>query len=402
MKEPTGSIVGRIERTCLLLVLLASISTTFMLQSHVEALRPPGCKGGVDVGNRPEAVTVAGPLATGLDGTRIFVANKNSDTVSVIGPDDRTVATVTVGIGPADIKYDGLTNQVYVANSGSNNISVIDPTTNRVVDTLPVGSRPIGLDLASPFLYVANYYSNTVTKHDTYYGNTTNYSGVSRPTALGVGLSGLIYVLNLNGIFAGYLHKGKFVPLHNWPGISVTDIVVEAERGYPFPGSVYVTGGSTIHKIEAIESPNATFPLAPEDYVFHKTSYGPVPGASFMLYGIAVGTNHMIYVSDFIANRVFVIDGTRIGLTDNKTLSPVVASVLVGRGPLGLTVDRDRKLVYVANSACNTISVINGTTNKLNSAVTFTTDPPTSGTISCNSDPSHPWHVFKDQRLYEV
>ena len=41
-------------------------------------------------------------------------------------------------------------------------------------------------------------------------------------------------------------------------------------------------------------------------------------------------------------------------------------------------------LVYVPNPFCNTISEINGTTNKLNYAVTFTSDPPT-GTISCNS-----------------
>ena len=60
MNEPTqiGSIVGRIERTCLPFVLLASISSTFMLQFHVEALEPlKHCRGGVDVGNRPEAVT---------------------------------------------------------------------------------------------------------------------------------------------------------------------------------------------------------------------------------------------------------------------------------------------------------------------------------------------------------
>ena len=49
------------------------MTPTFMSQFHVEALKP-GCTG-VNVGNRPEAVTVDDQLS------RAFVANENSDTV---------------------------------------------------------------------------------------------------------------------------------------------------------------------------------------------------------------------------------------------------------------------------------------------------------------------------------
>ena len=79
----------------------------------------------------------------------------------------------------------------------------------------------------------------------------------------------------------------------------------------------------------------------------------------------------------------------------------MVAAVPVG-APAGLAVDKDRQLVYVANSFCNTISEINGTTNRLNSAVTFTSDPPTSGTISCNSSSSDPWHAFKNNEYFRI
>ena len=95
-----------------------------MLQFHAEAAKPSMCRNGVQVGNKPEAVTVDDQL------NRTFVANRNSDTVSLIGPDDGTDATITVGIAPVDIKYDRSTNLLYVANSGSDNISVIDPTTD--------------------------------------------------------------------------------------------------------------------------------------------------------------------------------------------------------------------------------------------------------------------------------
>ena len=67
--------------------------------------------------------------------------------------------------------------------------------------------------------------------------------------------------------------------------------------------------------------------------------------------------------------------------------------------PARLAVDKDRQLVYVANSFCNTISEINGTTNRLNSAVTFTSDPPTSGTISSDPTLPDPWHAFKNNEF---
>lgn len=62
-----------------------------------------------------------------------------------------------------------------------------------------------------------------------------------------------------------------------------------------------------------------------------------------------------------------------------------MAVIPVGELPRGLAVDQNRNIVYVPNWGCNTISEINGTTNKLNSAITFTTDAPRSGIISCNS-----------------
>ena len=57
---------------------------------------------------------------------RVYVANSNSDSVSVInGVNNTVVVTVTVGDGPAGVGVNPTTNRVYVANSNNDNVMVI-------------------------------------------------------------------------------------------------------------------------------------------------------------------------------------------------------------------------------------------------------------------------------------
>lgn len=58
-------------------------------------------------------------------GNRIFVANPNSNTVSVINGDTNTViATVPVGLGSAVVGVNPSTDRIYVANSNPNSNTV--------------------------------------------------------------------------------------------------------------------------------------------------------------------------------------------------------------------------------------------------------------------------------------
>ena len=208
-------IIGRIEKTCLLLVLLALVSTTSFLQFHAEAVkhsagikkgttvhvslrnRIPGidyCQSGVDVENGPVASTFDYRL------NRTFVANEYSNTVSVIGLNDRTVATIDVGTAPVDLTYYGGTNSVYVVNSGSNNISEIDPIRNRVVRAIAVGLDPVAVfvDEDHRIMYVANYGSNSVTLLDPdSLAKLNTIHGFSGPTDVVVLPGGEVYVANL-------------------------------------------------------------------------------------------------------------------------------------------------------------------------------------------------------------
>jgi YVTN family beta-propeller protein len=92
-------------------------------------------------------------------GTFVYVANQNSDTVSVIATaTNAVVATVSVGNRPTGVAVHPAGTFVYVANAngGSGTISVIATATNAVVATVSVGSYPAGLAVhpAGTFVYV--------------------------------------------------------------------------------------------------------------------------------------------------------------------------------------------------------------------------------------------------------
>ena len=139
----------------------------------------------ISVGSSPSA------LAISADGKRLYVANTGSGTVSVIGTDPTNSTTyhkridanpssssmdIGVGSSPSALAISG--TRLYVANRGSNTVSVIDTATNKVIDANPnifsmnigVGSSPSALAISGTRLYVANSGSNTVSVIDT----TTN------------------------------------------------------------------------------------------------------------------------------------------------------------------------------------------------------------------------------------
>ena len=55
------------------------------------------------------------------------------------------VATIPVGLGPIGVAITPDGTRVYVTNDNSDTISVIDTATNTVVATIPVGSGPVAV-----------------------------------------------------------------------------------------------------------------------------------------------------------------------------------------------------------------------------------------------------------------
>ncbi len=83
-------------------------------------------------------------MAVTPDGSKVYVANSDGNTVSVIATATNTVVglPIPVGSGPYGVSVTPDGRKVYVVNSGDNTVSVIDPATNMVVAVLPVGNGP--------------------------------------------------------------------------------------------------------------------------------------------------------------------------------------------------------------------------------------------------------------------
>ncbi|HZN78976.1 MAG TPA: beta-propeller fold lactonase family protein, partial [Mycobacterium sp.] len=129
----------------------------------------------ITVGSNPRGIA----FAETVNGPRVYVVNRTGGTVSVIDAvtnkvvdanpaTPTTVDAIKVGTTPQLIVVSPDGTRAYVTNYGSNSVSIIDTATNKVVDANPatpstvdaiaVPSTPVGVGLSKDgsLLYVAN------------------------------------------------------------------------------------------------------------------------------------------------------------------------------------------------------------------------------------------------------
>ncbi|QSE82899.1 YncE family protein [Rhodococcus koreensis] len=130
-------------------------STPVTVQVPVSAARMQLAQS-TTVGSNPSGVVFAG--------TRTYVANQGSKSVSVLDANNAVVGSVTVGTSPTGVAANPAGTRVYVTNSGSGNVSVIDTATNTVVATVKTGTTPsaVAVNPAGTRAYVTNSGSGNV------------------------------------------------------------------------------------------------------------------------------------------------------------------------------------------------------------------------------------------------
>lgn len=129
---------------------------------------------GVTTGGKQTAIAVGdGPNALLLssDQSRLFVANGNSDSVSVVDTSSDTVIK-TISLHPGD-RYNGANpnslalspdnTTLYVTEGGANAVAVVDATTGAVLGLVPTGWYPNSVSVSADGsrLFVVNAKSNT-------------------------------------------------------------------------------------------------------------------------------------------------------------------------------------------------------------------------------------------------
>jgi YVTN family beta-propeller protein len=152
------------------------------------------------VGHKPRDIDIHSKNGT------VYVSNSMSNTVSVIDRENKLIKNIpTKGNYPTGLAVDEETNLVYVANTDSDTVAVIDGKTNEV-KSIPVGNGPTGIavDSNNNLVYVTNYKDDTISVINA--TNQANYGdiNISRhylgngPTAITVDLqNNKTYVLNM-------------------------------------------------------------------------------------------------------------------------------------------------------------------------------------------------------------
>jgi YVTN family beta-propeller protein len=100
------------------------------------------------------------------DGSKAYVVNQGSNTVSVISTKDNTnQQNISVGTSPGPVAISDDNSYVFVGNEGDGTVSVIDTNSDSVTNTFPVGTTPTELvwDSGLKRLYVVNRGSASVT-----------------------------------------------------------------------------------------------------------------------------------------------------------------------------------------------------------------------------------------------
>ena len=328
--------------------------------------------------------------------------------------------TIAVGAGPTGVAFLPDGSRAYVTNSSSNSVSVIDTATWTVAATISVSGNPTGIAASATRVVV----------------NTTNATGhpitiidpVTNTVTSTISLSAILsdegIAIKADGSVAWVVVGTKLarVDLNTNNVVYSTDAVMNYTHLAIDPSSTYgfVTSYNS-HTISRFDISNLAFvPSVPaSSSAVIGLDYSPngstlyvadCGGASVLVYDVASltltasisvpGCPYGIDV-DPTGSNVFVsrLSGGKVSVIDTST-NTVTEEISVGAQPKWLAVSPSGDALYVANYSSNSISVIDltsllptttstSTTTTL-PATTTTTNVSTGNQVSTTTSPAAP------------
>ena len=325
----------------------------------------------ITVGAYPTAIAV-NPTAG-----KIYVANRDSNNVTVINGSTNGTTTVRAGNGPDALAVNTITNKVYVANAGGT-VTVIDGSTNQTA-TVSAGRYPfaIAVNATTNKIYVANHDSNTVTVVNGWNNSTSTVNVGRAPSAIAVNsASNRIYVAN-NG--------SNDVAIIDGATNSVTTVAVgtspRAIAINPVTNRIYVANyrSNNVSMIDGVSGSVTNVPVGASpvaiavDAVRNQVFVANMAGNSgTVIDGASLATTMVdsgpapaaVEVEPVTAQAFFVNYDYLGGLTMLDEASGATISTATGIYPIALAVDSASNRIYVANSYSNTVSVVAGGTSQ--------------------------------------
>ena len=115
----------------------------------------------------------------------VYVAGSVANCVSIINRSYDVIDSIPVGNRPISLAYNPINDTIYVANIADDTLSVIDAS-NSVSTTFSTSLSPrdVEINLSNGFIYVANAAANSITVYDASHTLTTTIDTVIRPFSL--------------------------------------------------------------------------------------------------------------------------------------------------------------------------------------------------------------------------
>ncbi|MFI5418815.1 MAG: hypothetical protein ACHQ2Y_07985 [Candidatus Lutacidiplasmatales archaeon] len=291
-----------------------------------------------------------GPSAIAYDRAKgeLFVADTNSNTVSVINDTtQKVVATVPVGI-PEDLAYDSGRGEVFASNPGRNEVDVISDTSNKVVTVVPLGTAGRG----APYGVAYDSGTNEVfVTNSVWHGNVSVISDatdkVIATIAVGDSPQSIAYDNRTNELFVTNSGSNSVSVIND-----SSDRVVATIPGFSAPAVVAYDPANSELFVANFLSSTVTVVSDTNNSVLTSIPVGLGP------FGIAYDSGSgdiLVSVTGGILGGTPQNSGNESVI--NTSANEVVAQVGVGHDPFGLAYDAAKSEAYVANFASDTVSV---------------------------------------------
>lgn len=261
---------------------------------------------------RPELSTVGDtPRAMDFDNSgKLLVLNEKSKDLSVVDiSKKKVVATIKLGSNPKEIIFNNVTKKAYISHADTDEIYIVDVDRAAVVKKIKVDSDPVALayDKNDGSVFVANNSAGTIS------------------------------------VIA--------------PDFSVKRVDLRSPAYYHSPLSLaYVNASKQLFIINA---------SAAKIFVYDHKSGSIVKEDATDAYPLQIFSSEKLksaFVRHYDANSIFAVDGGTLAI---KRI-PAVVNVpeLFFSQPQGIIIDEEKNLIYVTNLGNDTITVIDGATQK--------------------------------------
>ncbi len=325
----------------------------------------------VPVGSNPSYAAV-NPVTN-----RVYVANENDGTVSVIdGSTNTVIATPSVGLSPYDVAVNPATNQIYV--TFSDNVAVIDGATNNVTSISVPNARFLAVNSATNKIYVSG--GGTVTVIDGASQGVTPITVGGSTAGIAVNaLANKVYVAittnNTVAVIDGATDNTSTVNV----GRSPTNVGVNSATSRVYvsnfaDNTVTVIDGANNNQTTTVDIGLPSYDVEVNSatnkiYVANNNTVTVIDGASNGTTTVKTGSLPFIMGINSTTNKVYVPNGggttaTVIDGSNNSTIN-----LTVGVKPFAAAVNPSTNRVYITNTCGNdiacqsggTVTVIDGT-----------------------------------------